>query len=221
MAFKAEVQPVEIAGALQRECDDRAAIVSRTRTMVPNDFAVELSARDHERLSGYADPLRQELTGMIRDYAKEQRYMFIGPVEVHFEKADDLTTGMFRIRSQAIPGVIPAEDLPAPPGDARANQAPGAAPPTSVWLEIHGAHHPLNRPVITVGRGSDTDLRIDDPGVSRQHAQIRLSPHPTIVDLNSTNGVIVNGRRVQHAPLQDGTTIVLGSTTLVFRNTEG
>ena len=50
-AFKSEVQPIEIAGALQRECDDRAAIVSRGRTMVPNDFVVELGPHDHERLA--------------------------------------------------------------------------------------------------------------------------------------------------------------------------
>ena len=49
-AFKSEVQPVEVAAALQRECDDRAAIVTRGRTMVPNDFTVELGQHDFDRL---------------------------------------------------------------------------------------------------------------------------------------------------------------------------
>jgi pSer/pThr/pTyr-binding forkhead associated (FHA) protein len=61
------------------------------------------------------------------------------------------------------------------------------------------------------------DLRIDDPGVSRQHAQIRTGDTPTILDLGSTNGTIVDGRTVQEAELHDGARILLGSTTPVFR----
>lgn len=230
-AFKSEVQPVEIASALQRECDDRAAIVSRTRTMVPNEFAVQLGERDHERLSVYAEPLRQELAGMVRDYAQEQGYLFVGPVDVRLEKADNLDTGMFRVRSQAVPGPVPvAYDQGASRGPAaspagRSDQdqfgQAGVREDTGVWLEINGVPHPLNRQVVTIGRGTDTDLRIDDPSVSRRHAEIRLGANPVIVDLGSTNGVVVNGRRAPQAPLRDGTTIVLGSTTLVFRRTEG
>ena len=65
-AFKAEVQPVEIASALQRELDNRAAIVSRDRTMVPNRFVVQLAASDHKRLSIYSDALRSELADVVR-----------------------------------------------------------------------------------------------------------------------------------------------------------
>ena len=77
--FKSEVQPVEIAGALQRECDNNATIWNRERTVVPNDFIVELSAPDFERLSPYSGQLGDELAGLVRDYAKQQRYAFMGP----------------------------------------------------------------------------------------------------------------------------------------------
>ncbi|MEV0474471.1 DUF3662 domain-containing protein, partial [Streptomyces prunicolor] len=70
--FKSEVQPVEIAGALQRECDNNATIWNRDRTVVPNDFIVELSTPDFERLSPYSGQLGDELAGMVRDYAKQQ-----------------------------------------------------------------------------------------------------------------------------------------------------
>ncbi|MGW7214002.1 DUF3662 domain-containing protein, partial [Streptomyces collinus] len=56
--FKSEVQPVEIAGALQRECDNNATIWNRDRTVVPNDFIVELSTPDFERLSPYSRAAR-------------------------------------------------------------------------------------------------------------------------------------------------------------------
>src|SRR5256885_5901850 len=86
--FKSEVQPVEIAGALQRECDNNATIWNRDRTMVPNDFVVELGPHDYERLNPFASQLSQELSGIVKDYATQQRYSFIGPVEVHFERSD-------------------------------------------------------------------------------------------------------------------------------------
>src|SRR3954464_9434541 len=100
--FKSEGQPVEIAGALQRECDNNATIWNRDRTVVPNDFIVELSAPDFERLSPYSGQLGDELAGMVRDYAKQQRYTFMGPIKVHLEKADDLDTGLYRVRSRTL-----------------------------------------------------------------------------------------------------------------------
>ncbi len=218
-AFKSEVQPVELASALQRECDDRAAIVSRDRTMVPNDFVVELGEHDHERLAVYAEALGRELSDMVVEYAQEQGYTFIGPVTVVFERADDLETGMFRIRSRALAGVVP---LTGPPGAQTAGY-PGAMPSRNapVWLEINGVQHPLRRPAMSLGRGTDVDLRIDDPSVSRRHAEIRSGANTVIVDLGSTNGIIVDGVHVQQAHLRDGSTIVLGSTTIIYRNDEG
>jgi hypothetical protein len=107
-AFKAEVQPVEIASALQRECDDRAAIVARGRTMVPNSFTVALGPHDHERLSVYAEALGQELAAMVREHAEEQRYVFVGPVTVSFELDEELPTGRFQVRSVAEAGATAA-----------------------------------------------------------------------------------------------------------------
>ena len=81
-AFKSEVQPVEIAAGLQRELDDRATIVSRARTVVPNVFVVELSAADFERLSAFEATVNEELAGLVREYAQQQRYAFVGAAEV-------------------------------------------------------------------------------------------------------------------------------------------
>ena len=100
-AFKAEVQPVEIASALTREMDDRAAVVSRGRTVVPNVFVVDLSPHDHDRLSVYAGTLTEELSGMVREYAEEQRYTFLGGTSVELTRDDELETGLFRVHSEA------------------------------------------------------------------------------------------------------------------------
>ena len=210
-AFKAEVQPVEIASALQRECDDRAAIVARGRTMVPNSFTVALGAHDHERLSVYAEALGQELAAMVREHAEEQRYVFIGPVTVTFELDEELPTGRFQVRSAAEAGATAAET---------STGVPAATTGTGVpWVEVASTTYALARAVTRIGRGSDTDLRIDDPGISRNHAELRRSGGDvTVVDLGSTNGVVVDGQRVGEQRLKDGARVQMGSTTMIFHD---
>ena len=115
-AFKSELQPVEVASAVQREMDDRAAIVAQGRTLVPNDFVVEVAEADFDRLEGYADNLGTELATLARDYAKEQGYSFVGPVRMRFEGVPDLATGMFRIRSGVIRGHTVEAGEVRPPG---------------------------------------------------------------------------------------------------------
>lgn len=270
--FKSEVQPVEIAGALQRECDNNATIWNRDRTVVPNDFIVELSAPDFERLSPYSGQLGDELAGLVRDYAKQQRYTFMGPIKVHLEKADDLDTGLYRVRSRTLassssqppggpggpsaggpggpggqggygqpsrgaaggppPGAPPMPSAPPPgarPGLAavggtqRPGTSPGPLPGAQLrrWIEINGTRHQISRPTLVLGRSTDADVRIDDPGVSRRHCEIRTGTPSTIQDLGSTNGIVVDGQHTTRATLRDGSRIVVGSTTIVYRQAEG
>ena len=199
-AFKAEVQPVEIASALQRECDDKAAIVGRGRTIVPNEFHVELGPSDFQRLATYLAPLSTELADVVREHAGEQGYALVGPVAVTLQESDALETGVFRVVSEAVPGAMPPTPLL-----------------PNVRLETGGRVLPLKSDQVVIGRGTEADVRLDDVGVSRRHAIIRLSPTPTVSDLGSTNGTVVDGIRVDEADLVDGTSLVVGSTTLVFR----
>lgn len=202
-AFKAEVQPVEIAAALQKEMDDRSAVVSRGRTVVPNIFSVDLSPVDDERLSVYRDTLQAELGTVVTEYAAEQGFALLGPSQVTLERDDALETGIFRVHSEARAAVSAA--------------GAGAVLPGQPYLEVGGTSYPLVRAVSRLGRGTEADVRIDDPGVSRTHCEIVLGTPAIVRDLNSTNGTSVDGTRVTQASLVDGSTIVVGSTTLVFR----
>ncbi|MFB6632460.1 FhaA domain-containing protein [Streptomyces sp. NPDC056362] len=266
--FKSEVQPVEIAGALQRECDNNATIWNRERTVVPNDFIVELSTPDYERLSPYSGQLGDELAGLVRDYAKQQRYTFMGPIKVHLEKAEDLDTGLYRVRSRTLASStsqpqppssgqqqhqqqgrggygyppagappMPASPPPGAPGhrptapSGRQASGPGSTPGPGTpagpggsvrrWIEINGNRHQISRPTLVLGRSTDADVRIDDPGVSRRHCEIRTGTPSTIQDLGSTNGIVVDGQHTTRATLRDGSRIVVGSTTIVYRQAEG
>ena len=216
-AFRSAVQPVEVAAALQREVDNSAQILSRNRRLVPNQFHVELSPQDHARLAPYSSTLIAELTEILHEHAGEQAYVFTGPVTIAFDEREDLTTGRFRVRSAALSTVTPTQGSATDTAVRRAQ----------VLLEVNGMRHPLDPPGLVVGRGSDADLRIDDPGVSRRHVEIRVDqpdgPGPfevSVVDLGSTNGMLVDGERVTEAELSQGGTVKIGNTTMRIRFAE-
>lgn len=101
-AFRSEVQPVELASAIKREADDNASVVGRNRTIAPNDYVIELGPADHRRLAQWEDALGDELGTVLNDHALQQRYAFVGPVSVRFERSDELDTGLFRVRSRTV-----------------------------------------------------------------------------------------------------------------------
>jgi len=209
-AFRANVEPVEIASHLERELDQSAAIVTRGRTVVPNDFHVELSTHDYDRLVALNVSLAGEFADVVRKHAEQQRYSFTGPVRVELEQNDELATGVFRIRGDMAAQVSTySGHEPPPKAIARA----------TAFLEVNGIRHPVNAPGLLIGRGQDCDLRIDDPGVSRRHAEVRVSfdtgvPVLTVVDLGSTNGIKVDGHKVDSARIGAGSRITIGNTTM-------
>lgn len=215
-AFRSAVQPVEIAAALQREIDNNAQILSRERTLVPNDFVVELSPGDYDRLTPFGATLADELTTLVHEHITEQRYTLAGGLSIAFAQDDSLQTGRFHVVSHTNAAVTPVAGKPIT--DTAVRRA-------SVVLEIGGLRHPVSPPGLTIGRGSAADLKIDDPGISRQHARIDVgvvNGHPTVTvtDLRSTNGVIVDGRRVDTAALANGSQVRLGNTTITVTVSE-
>jgi hypothetical protein len=236
--FKGEVQPVEIASALQRETDDKRAVVSQGRVLVPNDFVVELSAHDHERLEPYAQPLTSELAEMVKEHAADNGYTFVGRVQVAFELTEDLDTGTFRVRSGVTAGARPSGGVISG-GEYPASSVQAAGPPPAGVLP--GAPHfvisrgeqieagsPqsrgeeevyfLTQPDTVIGRGADAQLQLNDPRVSRRHAVISFQEGAFVLtDLDSTNGTLVNDTPVSKRQLVNGDRVGVGTMTLLFR----
>ena len=204
-AFKSEVQPVEIASAIRRAMDDRAAVVGHGRTFVPNLFTVELSETDFERLSAYDEELEKELIAAAQEHAESQRYQPGGPLQVNFSPADDLETGVFRLRTStarhtgttgASRTVAPQAPVQAPPEPAprhtgldddgleATQRQPAVAPPAPPrrvnpadrpWLDVDGERYPLMGAMTVLGRDDTADIVLDDPGISRRHSEIRVT----------------------------------------------
>ncbi|WP_149203392.1 FhaA domain-containing protein [Actinotalea subterranea] len=204
-AFRSEVKPVELASALRREVDDRAAVVGRDRTVVPNEFTIELSSADLQQVEDWgAEPLADELAANVTDHSTQQRYAFVGPVTVAFVENEELETGRFQVRSATVRGAVaPATSV--------------AATPRHPLVDIDGQRYLLTGPVTVIGRGSEADIIVDDPGISRRHLEIRVTPDGVIAsDLGSTNGTFVEGHQVPAATLVDGNTITIGRTRILF-----
>src|SRR6476660_1446350 len=214
-AFKGDVQPVEIAARLQRELDAEAKLLSRNKRLVPNEFIVRLSQHDHDKLAPYATTLNAELATALRNHARETGYVFNGPVKVVFELDSRLPTGRFTVDSEAVAGITPRSGRAS---ETSINRAP-------LVLEVNGTRHPLQPPGLVIGRGTEADLRINDPGVSRRHVEFVVTPGATgerieVRDLGSTNGMHVDGHRVTHTGVRDGTQVKIGNTTMTVRVVE-
>lgn len=226
-AFKGDVQPVEIAARLQRELDAEAKLMSRDKKLVPNDFSVGLSQHDHDKLAPYAATLTRELADELRTHAAERGYVFSGPIHIDLELDSRLPTGRFTVSSEAVAGVA-VPDPPAGRPASRPTERPAAPAqerrtrPGELVLEVNGMRHPLAPPGLVIGRGSEADLRINDPGISRRHAEIRVGQSTDgtidIVDLGSTNGITVDGHKVRHAVLGEGSRIEIGTTRMLVHD---
>ncbi|MDN5725224.1 MAG: FHA domain-containing protein [Propionibacteriales bacterium] len=211
-AFKGDVQPVEIAARLQRELDAEAKLMSRSRRLVPNEFTVTLSPHDHDRLTPYGKTLNAEIVPELKQHAKERGYIFNGPIQISLAADPSLPTGRFTVGSQAVAGVQDS----APADTEEIERA-------KLVLEVNGMRHPLQPPGFSIGRGSDADIRINDPGISRRHAEVQVHAdgRMRIVDLGSTNGIVVNGERVRQADIAEGARIEIGKTRMLVHDPRG
>ena len=231
--FKGKVHPAEIAHALQREADEQRNVLGGGRVLAPNVYVVTLGPVDHDNLGDWADQLSAELADMVTEHVEAEGWETFAPVEVHLERDEQLRTGVFEVASHitgsaphgardhsvaAPAGVPPLPPLPsldatAPP--------PGRAATRTLHLLVvdgPGTKHVLDQGSNVIGRGTEADIRLPDTGVSRKHVDVQLQGDTvTVEDLGSTNGTLVNGRRVGRQQLADGDVVRIGHSVLVYR----
>jgi Protein of unknown function (DUF3662)/FHA domain len=230
-AFRTNVQPVELARKLAKEMDEHRS-TSVTRVYVPNEYTIYLSPGDRGQFEGYENSLVSELEEYLSEHAARENYALLTPPRITFETDEDLGVGEFGIATrmaqhgrraeQEAPPVIP------PPGATMVykprTQPTEAASVDELGVEREvavlswgGGRSVLDKRRSVLGRSRDADVRIEDPNISRRHAEIvQEGSAYWLVDLGSTNGTEVDGRRVQRARLDDGSSFTLGETTVTF-----
>jgi hypothetical protein len=231
-AFRANVQPVELARKLVKEMDEHRN-VSVSRVYVPNQFTIYLSSADREQFSGYENQLKTELADYLSEHARRESYVLLSSPAVEFETDEDLDVGVFGIATQMAQPQgresAPAKDVPQVEPGATMVYKPQAQPTEAASavdlglerevavLTWNGERHEISKRKVVLGRSKEADVRVDDPNVSRRHAELQQEGATWwAVDLDSTNGIEVQGRRVKRLKLEDGTKFTIGSTELTF-----
>ncbi len=227
-AFKSSVQPVELAHKLAKEMEENQ-MVSVSRSYVPNHYRVFLSPPDREQFASYEPALRKELSDYLLEHARQERLALTSRPQVEFHTDERLALGEFGIQAQLLSP--PEEEAPAasapsagdfghtmvytPAGDSRLLEPVDDR--RQVLLAGDGRRSRLSGSRVVVGRSRDCDVVVDDPNVSRRHVELRREEGGwSVFDLGSTNGMKVNGRRVESSALRPGDHITVGVTDLTF-----
>jgi hypothetical protein len=228
-AFRSEVRPVEIARKLAREMEEHKSF-SVSRTYVPNEYRVFLSPRDRERFKDYEGALAEELSSYLLEHSRRERLAMLSRPVVEFETDERLGLGEFGIQTRVVQP--PGAPEPAPPAEQSGrtmvySSAERVAQPLEERARVHaqkallaleGKRMVVGPAGVTIGRSRQCDIVVDDPNVSRQHAEIRPRGGSWVLtDLGSTNGSVLNGRRVESTEvLKPGDEIEVGTSTMTF-----
>jgi hypothetical protein len=229
-AFRTNVQPVELARKLAKEMDEHRS-TSVTRVYVPNEYTIYLSPGDREQFEGYENSLVSELEEYLAEHASRENYALLTPPRIVFETDDDLGVGEFGLATRmaqygrqgdeeapesATPGATMIYKPRTQPTEAASLVELGVEREVGV-LSWNGQRRVLDKQRSVLGRSRDADVQIEDANVSRRHAEVvQEGSAYWLVDLGSTNGTEVDGRRVQRARLDDGSQFTLGETTVTF-----
>jgi len=230
-AFRTSVQPVELAHKLAKEMEDNQ-MASVSRVYVPNHYRVYLSAQDREQFASYEPALRKELSDYLLEHARQEQFALSTRPQVEFHTDERLDLGEFGIQAELV--ALPEEERPE--GEAGPSPSSGDFGHTMVYspsrdarkvdpvddrrqalLVGGGRRNVLSGNRVVIGRSREADIVLQDPNVSRRHAELRREDGAwQVVDLGSTNGIKVNGRRVDHQPLRPGDQVTIGVTDLTF-----
>jgi hypothetical protein len=228
-AFRARVQPVELARRLAKEMDSYKT-VSVSRVYVPNEYIVFLSREDRRQFEGYEPALLDELSAHLLEHAARESLALLTRPKVVFETDKRLRMGEFGIQPRLVKPPKDEQDEAAQ-GDlgstmvysaarvrAEARQAErGEKPASRALIVMDGKTFAIDHPPAVVGRSRRCDIVVEDPNVSRRHCEFQLRGTDWYVaDLGSTNGIAVNGKPVSSARLEPGDEIAVGTSTLRF-----
>jgi Protein of unknown function (DUF3662)/FHA domain len=211
---------------------DSHRTASVSKVYVPNQYTVFLSAEDRTRLEGYERSLEQELSAYLLEHARRHDYALLTRPEVELESDDRLRLGEFGIQTRLVkPPARQGEDpeqgehghtmvYSAPPKQTKSRRRQPAAhlTETKAIVSLDDRRYVLDRSTAVLGRSRECDCVLGNPNVSRRHAELRRGPTGDwqIVDLESTNGVKVNGRHVDSSRLAPGDEVTLGTVRFTF-----
>ncbi len=185
-------------------------------TLAPDVYTVLVHP---DSVQDWRDPqLLDTLVEILKAAGSDARLTFESPPTLTLAEDPDLAPGEFAVlASHRIESVEKTQESPAEPESKQAEAAPSAIP-DNAFLIIEGVKvFQLKQTVVNIGRRLDNSLVIDDPRVSRNHAQLRaIRGRYVLFDLNSSGGTYINGQRTTQSVLYPGDVISLAGVSLIF-----
>lgn len=216
--FRNPIQPAEIAKRLERAMESHQTISVR-RVIVPNRYRVFLNPRDFAALKSYRAEIEREMAVYLNELANERSFTMLE--HPHVELGED--SAVPRRTIQVIAETVePRTDGATQAMPATVHYMPNTQTTARALLLLGTPRGPqpipLESTLLTLGRGLNNDIILEDTRVSRHHAQLRYKARRFwVTDLGSTNGTFLNGTPISEAELRDGDVISLGGLELTFR----
>ena len=217
--FRSPVQPAEIAKRLERAMEANQSVSVR-RILVPNYYRAFLNPKDFETFKPIRADVEREMATYLADLAQERGFSMVEHPRV--ELVADTAVPRRTIQVVAANQAAPVESEPE--SDTQLIPAQVVAAPTvrsRLLLSTATGTHviPLDSTLLSIGRGLNNDIILEDSRVSRNHAQLRYrSRRFWLTDLDSTNGTFVNGEPVAERALRNGDVVSLGGLELTYRD---
>jgi pSer/pThr/pTyr-binding forkhead associated (FHA) protein len=196
--------------------ENGARLAPDGRRISPNVFTLQISPGSAGK---WREPgLTPVLVQAIQTAASDADLSFDSPPTLSITEDASIAMDEFRVIAlHSVDAVGQTQDMQADT-DSPPEAEQQAAIPESAFLIVDGVkEYPLTRAVINIGRRLDNDLVVDDPRVSRHHAQLRaIKNRYVLFDLNSSGGTFINGQRTSQTVLYPGDVISLAGVSLIF-----
>jgi hypothetical protein len=212
------LQAREVAIRLARAMEDHALPGVSGERLAPTRYRIRLHPDDAAALQSEAPDLVNSLTDELLIFARELDLTFPASPTISIEPdAAVEPNGVFVVAASD-----PKSETQPMPATANAEPASVITALPKAYLIVEGDKHvPLNRAVITLGRRLDNTIILDDPRVSRHHAQLRQRYGRWLLyDLGSASGTYVNNHRIDECVLRAGDVIALAGVMLIYGEEE-
>jgi len=199
-----ELQPVELAGIINQE-------ISRIQNELSPSENVELirlalSPHDYRRLSKFETLLKDGLEDLVHKTGELKRIDSITDTKIEIVKDSNLEQGVAK--------TTPVINFESPLATYTEEYVEEIVQTKVYILDINGLKKDLQPGTYTLGRGTEVDIQIQDPGISRKHLSIQVDEKVVVKDLNSTNGTFLGNDRVMEMIVEDTITFRVGVTEI-------
>jgi hypothetical protein len=215
--FRSPVQPAEIAKRLERAMEGQQQISVR-RIIVPNVYRAFLHPQDMTAFEPIRGDVEREMANYLTDLAQERGFSMLEHPQVTLASESSVSRRAILVEAEIV--AAPAQDTASQTQIFQAQPQPQSQTRARLLLAMPTGTHtiPLDSTLLTVGRGLNNDIILEDTRVSRHHAQLRYrSRRFWVADLGSTNGTFVNGERITERALRTGDILSLGGLELTYK----